>query len=101
MLAFTHLQLTCGLAAANGAVMLRPTRATQTADLLRDKIRDRALAAGANFRFKDAIAPFVGHAVCSSTERLTGLSNPIGESYHPIRTGHSSGYALLVRSVMG
>jgi len=76
------------------------TRLNQTADLLRDITRDRALAAGANFRFKDAIPPFVGHAVCSSTEWVNGLSNPIGESYHPNRTGHSSGYAPLVRQVM-
>jgi len=77
------------------------TRLNQTADLLRDVTSARAAAAGANFRFKDAIPPFVGHAVCSSTEWLNGLSNPIGESYHPNRTGHSSGYAPLVRSVMG
>jgi lysophospholipase L1-like esterase len=77
------------------------TRLNATADLLRDKTRDRALAAGANFRFKDAIPPFVGHAVCSSTEWLNGLSNPLGESYHPNRTGHRSGYVPLVRAVMG
>ena len=77
------------------------TRLNQTADLLRDKTRDRALAAGANFRFKDAITPFVGHAVCSSTEWLNGLSNPVSESYHPNRTGHRSGYVPLVRAVTG
>jgi hypothetical protein len=68
---------------------------------LRDVTSARTAAAGANFRFKDAIPPFVGHAVCSSTEWLNGLSNPVGESYHPNRTGHGSGYAPLVRSVMG
>ncbi len=77
------------------------TRLNQTADLLRDTTRTRATAAGPNFRFKDAIPPFVGHAVCSSTEWVNGLSNPVGESYHPNRTGHSSGYAPLVRAVMG
>jgi lysophospholipase L1-like esterase len=77
------------------------TRLNQTADLLRDTTRTRTTAAGATFRFKDAIPPFVGHAVCSSTEWINGLSNPIGESYHPNRTGHSSGYAPLVRQVMG
>lgn len=76
------------------------TRLNQTADLLRNVTQTRALAAGANFRFKDAIPPFVGHAVCSSSEWINGLSNPIGESYHPNRTGHSSGYAPLVRQVM-
>jgi lysophospholipase L1-like esterase len=77
------------------------TRLNQTADLLRNVTQSRALAAGANFRFKDAIPPFTGHAVCSSSEWLNGLSNPIGESYHPNRTGHSGGYAPLVRQVMG
>lgn len=77
------------------------TRLNATADLLRDKIRDRAAAAGANFRFRDAIPPFVGHAVCSSSEWVNGLSSPIGESYHPNRSGHRAGYVPLVRSVMG
>lgn len=77
------------------------TRLNQTADLLRDKIRAAALAQGSRFVFKDAIGPFTGHAVCSSTEWLNGLSNPTGESYHPNRTGHRSGYAPLVRSVIG
>jgi lysophospholipase L1-like esterase len=77
------------------------TRLNQTADLLRDVTRTQALAAGANFRFADAIPPFTGHAVCSSTEWLNGLSNPTGESYHPNTTGHSSGYAPLVRAIMG
>ncbi len=77
------------------------TRLNQTADMLRNVTQSRALAAGANFRFKDAIPPFTGHAVCSSSEWINGLSNPIGESYHPNRTGHSSGYTPLVRQIMG
>jgi len=77
------------------------TRLNQTADMLRDKIRAAATRAGTNFVFKDAIPPFVGHAICDSTEWLNGLSNPIGESYHPNRTGHSSGYKPLVTSVTG
>lgn len=77
------------------------TRLNQTADLLRNVTQTRALAAGANFRFKDAIPPFTGHAVCSSREWVNGLSNPIGESYHLNRTGHSSGYTPLVRDIMG
>jgi lysophospholipase L1-like esterase len=75
------------------------TKLNATADLLRDVTRGRAQAYG--FTFKDAIPPFIGHAVCSSTEWLNGLSNPVGESYHPNRTGHSSGYEPLVRSVTG
>jgi lysophospholipase L1-like esterase len=77
------------------------TRLNQTADLLRDVTRTQVNTEGANFRLKDAIPPFVGHGVCSSSEWLNGLSNPVGESYHPNRTGHSSGYAPLVRAVMG
>ena len=75
------------------------TRMNQTADQLRDVTRGRAVAAG--FSFADAIPAFTGHAVCSSTEWLNGLSNPVGESYHPNRTGHSSGYAPLVRAIIG
>ncbi|MCO5326266.1 MAG: SGNH/GDSL hydrolase family protein [Solirubrobacterales bacterium] len=77
------------------------TRLNQTADLLRDKIKAAAAAQGSRFVFKDAIGPFTGHAVCSSTEWLNGLSNPLGESYHPNRTGQRSGYVPLVRAVMG
>jgi lysophospholipase L1-like esterase len=77
------------------------TRLNQTADLLRNVTQTAVAAEGASFHFKDAIPPFTGHAVCSSTEWVNGLSNPIGESYHPNRTGHSSGYAPLVRDIMG
>ena len=77
------------------------TRLNQTADMLRDKIRAAAMRAGTNFVFKDAIPPFIGHAVCDDVEWLNGLSNPVGESYHPNRTGHSSGYKPLVTSVTG
>lgn len=75
------------------------TRMNQTADLLRDVTRARAQAAG--FTFVDAIPAFTGHAVCSSSEWLNGLSNPTGESYHPNRSGHSAGYTPLVRAVIG
>ena len=77
------------------------TRLNQTADMLRDAIRAAATRAGTNFVFKDAFPPFIGHAICDSVEWLNGLSNPVGESYHPNRTGHSSGYTPLVRAVLG
>jgi lysophospholipase L1-like esterase len=70
-----------------------------TADILRDVTRARAQTAG--FTFKDLIPPFTGHAVCSSSEWLNGLSNPVGDSYHPNRNGHKLGYEPLVRSVIG
>jgi lysophospholipase L1-like esterase len=77
------------------------TRLNDTADLLRDVTETAALAAGAEFHFQDAIPSFVGHAVCSTTEWINGLSNPIGESFHPNTDGHSDGYTPLVRDVMG
>jgi len=75
------------------------TALNTTADILRDTTRGRATAAG--FTFKDAIPPFTGHAVCSSTEWLNGLSSPTSDSYHPNRNGHKLGYEPLVRSVLG
>jgi lysophospholipase L1-like esterase len=75
------------------------TKLNATADLLKTTISGRAAAYG--FTFKDAIPAFTGHAVCSSTEWLNGLSNPTSDSYHPNRTGHKSGYEALVRSVIG
>jgi lysophospholipase L1-like esterase len=77
------------------------TRLNQTADMIRDKLKAAATRAGTNFVFKDVIPPFVGHAVCDSPEWLNGLSSPTGESYHPNTLGHSSGYAPVVRTVVG
>jgi lysophospholipase L1-like esterase len=75
------------------------TKLNATADLLKTTISARAAAYG--FTFKDAIPAFTNHAVCSSSEWLNGLSNPVSDSYHPNRTGHKSGYEALVRSVIG
>jgi lysophospholipase L1-like esterase len=77
------------------------TRLNQTADMLRTQLQNATSRAGANLVFKDVIPPFVGHAICDSTEWLNGLSNPVGESYHPNKLGHSSGYTPVVRSVLG
>ena len=81
----------------NAATFFSPaeeTRLNQTADLLDTTIRERASAHG--FSFVDPRTAFTGHAVCDSPEWINGLSNPIAESYHPNRTGQSSGYAALV-----
>jgi lysophospholipase L1-like esterase len=82
------------------------TRLNQTADLLRSKLSAAATRAGANFLFRDVIPPFIGHAVCdggggSSTEWINGLSNPVGESYHPKTTGHANGYYPVVHNTTG
>ena len=82
------------------------TRLNQTADMLRSKLSAAATRAGSNFLFRDVIPPFVGHAICdggggSSTEWINGLSNPIGESYHPKVTGHQLGYYPVVHNTTG
>jgi lysophospholipase L1-like esterase len=75
------------------------SRMNGVADLFKTVTQERATAHG--FTFKDAIPGFTGHAICSSSEWLNGLSNPVEESFHPNRTGHKSGYEPLVRSVIG
>ncbi len=82
------------------------TRLNQTADMLRDKLSQAASRAGSNFIFRDVIPPFIGHAVCdggggSSTEWINGLSNPVGESYHPKTTGHANGYYPVLHAATG
>jgi lysophospholipase L1-like esterase len=68
-----------------------------TADILATTTAARASAHG--FGFVDARSAFTGHAICDDTEWLNGLSNPIGESYHPNTSGHQ-GYANLVQSAL-
>jgi len=65
-----------------------------TADLLNSKLAAAAAARG--FAFANPTSAFIGHAVCGNPEWLNGLSNPISESYHPNRAGHSAGYTPLV-----
>lgn len=69
-------------------------RLNTTADLLNSKVQAAAGRAGLIFRNPTTV--FVGHAVCDRPEWLNGLSNPTGESFHPNRLGHSSGYTPLV-----
>lgn len=86
----------------NAATFFSPddeTRLNATADLLRTTLQARATAYG--FSFGNVIPAFIGHAVCGSPEWINGLSNPTGESYHPNTTGHSSGYAPVVRAIVG
>jgi hypothetical protein len=68
------------------------------ADLINSKISAAASARG--FTFANPTSRFIGHAVCDDTEWLNGLSNPIGESYHPNRLGHSSGYTPLISPLL-
>ena len=70
------------------------SRLNATADLINSTTAASASAAG--FAFANPTTPFVGHAVCSSTEWINGLSNPVVESYHPNKSGHASGYTPTV-----
>lgn len=59
-------------------------------------------ASSYGFTYESAIAPWTGHAVCSSSPWLNGLNLfNTGESYHPNKAGHSSGYLPLVTAVTG
>ena len=81
----------------NAATWFSPeeeTRLNATANLLNSKLASAAAARG--FSFANPTSRFVGHAVCDDVEWLNGLSNPVGESYHPNRAGHASGYAPAV-----
>jgi lysophospholipase L1-like esterase len=72
-------------------------RLNEAADLLAATTRDRAVANGLSF--VDARDPFSGHAICDDVGWLNGTSWPLGESYHPNRSGHG-GYAGIVETAL-
>jgi hypothetical protein len=75
-------------------------KANALADALDGVIATHASNDGVTY--KSAIASWIGHAVCSSGAWLNGLNLlNTGESYHPNRAGHSSGYLPLVTAVTG
>lgn len=85
----------------NAATFFSPaeeTRLNATADLLNSKLSAAASAKG--FKWANPTSRFVTHAVCDDVEWLNGLSNPISESYHPNKLGHSSGYKPLVQGLL-
>jgi len=63
------------------------------ADLLATKTE--AIATAHGFDFVDVRSAFGTHRICDDVEWLNGLSNPIGESYHPNRVGHDAFTGLL------
>jgi len=76
------------------------TKANALSDALDQTIAAHAGAGGVTY--KSAIGSFTGHAVCSSSPWLNGLNFfNTGESYHPNRSGNSSGYLPLVTAVTG
>jgi lysophospholipase L1-like esterase len=74
------------------------SRLNYTADLINSKTATQAANKG--FSFANPTSRFIGHAVCDDVEWLNGLSNPISESYHPNRSGHSSGYVPTVSPLL-
>ncbi|SFC12993.1 GDSL-like Lipase/Acylhydrolase family protein [Nocardioides terrae] len=81
----------------NAATWFSPADETilnDTATLLDSVTASAAAARG--FSFVNPISRFTGHAVCDATEWINGFSSPISESYHPNRSGQSSGYTPLV-----
>ena len=90
----TNLETTLGISSTE------QSKANQLADALDNVIATHARADGVIYQ--SAIGPFTGHAVCSSSPWLNGLNLfSTGESYHPNRAGHSSGYLPLVRAIIG
>lgn len=69
------------------------TALNSVGDLLASKTA--ALATAHGFDFLDVRTPFTTHRICDDVEWLNGLSNPIGESYHPNRAGHDAFTTLL------
>jgi lysophospholipase L1-like esterase len=85
----------------NAATFFSPaeeTRLNAMADLLNS--RTAAAASAQGFSFANPTSRFVGHAVCDGVEWLNGFSNPVTESYHPNRLGHSSGYTPTVSPLL-
>ena len=75
----------------------RRTRINAVADVLATVIGQRAAAAGATF--VDARGPYTGHEVCSGSAWINGTTWPVGDSYHPNRSGYSLGYLPMLRGV--
>ena len=68
-------------------------RFNEAANIMAEVIKGRARAHG--FRFVDPRSAFSSHEICSSSEWLNGLSNPVSESYHPNVAGQQE-YTTLV-----
>jgi LPXTG-motif cell wall-anchored protein len=99
VLGYPHLSSgTC--ADAFGISAAEVTASNHLADAMDNVTRTEAERYG--FTYGSAIAHFANHGVCASKPWLHGaVFDTIGESYHPTRTGYSSGYASLVRTATG
>lgn len=68
-------------------------------DTLAGVIADRVAATGG--RFADVRDEFAGHGVCARREWLHGVTWPLGDSYHPTKTGQSKGYLPALTATAG
>ena len=99
VLGYPHL-FTKTCLGALGISSAEVTAANALADAIDTVTRTEAAKYG--FTYKSALVQFTNHGVCASSAWLTGLKlSPVSDSYHPTATGHSSGYAPLVRQVTG
>jgi lysophospholipase L1-like esterase len=100
ILGYPHVFSGASCFSSLGISSTEETKANQLSDALDAVIANHAALDGVTY--DSAIAAFTGHAVCSSSPWLNGLNLfNTGESYHPNRTGHSSGYLPLLTSVTG
>jgi lysophospholipase L1-like esterase len=65
----------------------------QTADLIDGVISSAASSHG--FTYVDPRSAFNSHEICSSSEWLNGLSNPVSESFHPNVQGQAEFASLI------
>ncbi|MFC4495145.1 SGNH/GDSL hydrolase family protein [Streptomyces ovatisporus] len=65
-------------------------------DVLNDTIAKRAADHG--FTFGDVRDSFTGHEICSGDSWLHSVTVPVGESYHPTKSGQTSGYLPVLEA---
>ena len=100
VLGYPHLFSTASCLGTTGITATERSNANLLSDEIDRVSSQHAIAAG--FTYQSAIASFTGHAVCSSSAWLNGLNIfNTTESFHPTRSGQSSGYLALVRQVVG
>jgi lysophospholipase L1-like esterase len=99
-LGYPHVFSGSGCFGTLGISSTEESKANALSDALDAVIATHAAADGVTY--KSAISAFTGHAVCSSSPWLNGLNLfNTGESYHPNRAGHASGYLPLLTAVTG
>jgi len=100
VLGYPHVFSGAGCFGTLGISSTEEAKANLLSDALDQLMAIRAGTDGVTY--ESAIPAFTGHAVCSSSPFLNGLNLfNTGESYHPNRTGHSSGYFRLVTDAAG